>query len=36
MARGYRPSTNEPGHHATIIQTLPLTIGPACEAPKAF
>ena len=27
MARGYRPSTNEPGHHATIVQTLPLTIG---------
>lgn len=26
MANGYRPSTNEPGHHATIIQTLPLTI----------
>ena len=21
------PSTNEPGHHATIIQTLPVTIG---------
>lgn len=27
MANGYRPSTNEPGHHATTIQTLPLTIG---------
>lgn len=27
MANGCRPSTNEPGHHATIIQTLPLTIG---------
>lgn len=27
MANGYRPSTNEPGHHATIIQTLPLSIG---------
>lgn len=27
MANGYRPSTNEPGHHTTIIQTLPLTIG---------
>ena len=22
-----RPSTNEPGHHATVIQTLPVTIG---------
>lgn len=27
MANGCRPSTNEPGHHATIVQTLPLTIG---------
>jgi hypothetical protein len=27
VANGCRPSTNEPGHHATIIQTLPLTIG---------
>lgn len=27
MARGYRPDTNRPGHHATIIQTLTLTLG---------
>ena len=27
MAAGYRPDTNRPGHHATIIQTLPLTVG---------
>ena len=27
MGNGYRPSTNEPGHHATVIQTLPITIG---------
>ncbi len=27
MANGFRPSTNEPGHHATVIQTLPKTIG---------
>lgn len=27
LAHGRRPSTTEPGHHATIIQTLPLTIG---------
>ncbi len=27
MAAGYRPDTNRPGHHATIIQTLPLTLG---------
>lgn len=26
IANGYRPSTNEPGHHATVIQTLPVTI----------
>ena len=27
MAAGYRPNTNQPGHHATLIQTLPLTLG---------
>lgn len=27
MTHGYRPDTNRPGHHATIIQTLPLTLG---------
>lgn len=27
MAAGYRPDTNRPGHHATIIQALPLTLG---------
>lgn len=27
MANGFRPSTNEPGHHATVIQTLPKTVG---------
>ena len=27
MGNGYRPSTSEPGHHATVIQTLPVTIG---------
>jgi hypothetical protein len=27
MARGYRPDTNRPGHHATIIQVLTLTLG---------
>lgn len=26
MANGFRPSTNEPGHHATVIQSLPKTI----------
>ena len=31
MANGFRPSTSEPGHHATVIQTLPGTIGLSNE-----
>ncbi len=31
MARGFRPSTSEPGHHATVIQSLPKTIGLSSE-----
>ena len=27
LAAGYRPATNEPGHHQTMIQSLPLTLG---------
>ena len=27
LANGYRPSTNQPGHQQTTIQTLTLTIG---------
>ena len=27
MASGYRPSTSEAGHHLTLIQSLPLTLG---------
>ena len=27
MAKGFRPSNSEPGHHATLIQALPLTLG---------
>jgi len=27
MAQGFRPDTNRPGHHVTIIQTLALTLG---------
>ena len=27
MANGYRPDTNKPGHHMTVVQSLPLTIG---------
>jgi len=31
MANGFRPSTNEPGHHATVVQSLPATVGLANE-----
>jgi uncharacterized protein (UPF0332 family) len=24
---GYRPNTNKPGHHVTVVQSLPLTVG---------
>jgi hypothetical protein len=27
MGNGYRPSTTEPGHHAIVIQSLPVSIG---------
>ena len=27
MMHGYRPDTHRPGHHMTVIQSLPLTIG---------
>jgi len=27
MVSGFRPSTNEPGHHQTMIQSLPHTLG---------
>ncbi|MFO7529540.1 MAG: DNA-binding protein [Marinobacter sp.] len=30
-ASGYRPSTSEPGHHITVIQSLPTTIGMSNE-----
>jgi hypothetical protein len=29
MAAGYRPATSEVGHHQTMIQSLPLTLGVA-------
>jgi hypothetical protein len=32
LAAGYRPATSEPGHHQTLIQSLPLTLGAASEA----
>ncbi len=31
LANGVRPSTSEPGHHQTTIQTLPKSIGMAPE-----
>ena len=27
MMHGYRPDTNRPGHHMTVVQSLPLTVG---------
>ncbi len=27
MANGFRPDTNRPGHHMTVVQSLPKTIG---------
>jgi hypothetical protein len=31
LAAGYRPAANEPGHHQTMIQSLPLTLGVGNE-----
>ncbi len=33
MVHGYRPDTNRPGRHMTVIQTLPLTIGLDSKRP---
>jgi hypothetical protein len=27
LMHGYRPDTNKPGHHMTVVQSLPLTVG---------
>ena len=27
MMHGYRPETNRPGHHVTVLQSTPLTLG---------
>ena len=27
LSKGYRPDTSRPGHHVTILQSLPLTLG---------
>lgn len=32
LAAGYRPSTSEPGHQQTMIQSLPLTLGTDKDA----
>ena len=32
LASGYRPSTNAPGHHQTMIQSLPLTLGASNDS----
>jgi hypothetical protein len=32
LAAGYRPAVNEPGHHQTMIQSLPLTLGVGNDA----
>ena len=31
MANGYRPSTSAPGHHQTMLQSLPLTLGVSSD-----
>ena len=36
MANGFRPSTSEPGHQQTTIQTLPKTIGLPSEKLRLF
>lgn len=36
LANGYRVSTGESGHHQTILQTLPKTIGLMPERLKLF
>jgi len=36
MANGFRPSTGEPGHQQTTIQTLPKTVGLPAEKVQLF
>lgn len=36
MANGFRPSTSEPGHQQTTIQTLPKTIGLRTDRMKVL
>jgi hypothetical protein len=31
LANGFRPDTSRPGHHMTVIQSLPQTIGLSTE-----
>ena len=36
MANGYRPSTSEPGHQQTTVQSLPKTIGTPAEKVRLY
>jgi hypothetical protein len=36
MANGYRPSTNQPGHQQTTIQTLTKTVGLPAEKVRLY
>lgn len=36
MANGFRPSTSEPGHQQTTLQTLPKTIGLPAEKLRLY
>lgn len=31
MANGFRPDTNRPGHHMTVLQSLPKSVGLSTE-----
>ena len=35
-ANGYRTSTNQPGHHQTVLQALPLTLGLPADSVIIF
>ena len=35
-ANGYRTSTNQPGHHQTVLQALPLTLGLPADSVIVF
>ena len=35
-ANGFRTSTNQPGHHQTVLQALPLTLGLSADSVIVF